>query len=107
MLGDFKGYYQLIPGSYKSDKPIVFTGIDEIHLKCDSINGSFVKGIRESILYSFAPSSPPSDKIYKEPKIKPVKKINKPLLSHVLFSIEKNDRKPVDFKRERISFISH
>ena len=58
-LDDIDGFYQLIAGSYKSDKPINITGIDKIHLKCDCIEGSIVNGIREPILYSFALSSPP------------------------------------------------
>ena len=76
-LDDIDGFYQLIAGSYKSDKPINITGIDKIHLKCDCTQGSIVNGIREPILYSFAMSSPPGHKIYKEPKIKLFKKINK------------------------------
>ena len=39
-LDDIDGFYQLIAGSYKSDRRIKFTGIDEIHLKCDCIQGS-------------------------------------------------------------------
>ena len=65
-LDDIDGFYQLIAGSYKSDKPINVTGIDKIHLKCDCIQGSIVNGIREPILYSFALSSPPGHKIYKQ-----------------------------------------
>ena len=34
-LNDIDGFYQLIKGSYKSDKPIKITGIDKVHLKCD------------------------------------------------------------------------
>ena len=59
-LNDIEGFYQIIPGSYKSDKPINITGIDEVHLKCDCINRSIVDGCREPILYSFALSSPPT-----------------------------------------------
>ena len=66
-LDDIDGFYQIIAGSYKSDKPINITGIDRIHLKCDCIQGSIVNGIREPILFSFALSSPPGHKIYKEP----------------------------------------
>ena len=58
-LDDIDSHYQIIAGSYKSDKPINITGIDNIHLKCDCIRGSIVNGIREPILYSFALSSPP------------------------------------------------
>ena len=73
-LDDIDGFNQLIAGSYKSDEPINITGIDKIHLKCDCIQGSIVNGIREPILYSFALSSPPGHKLYKEPRIKLFKK---------------------------------
>ena len=49
-LDDIDGFYHLIAGSYKSDRPINITGIDKIHLKCDCIQGSIVNGIREPIL---------------------------------------------------------
>ena len=57
-LNDIENFYQILPGSYKSDKPITITGIDKIHLNCDCLQGSKVNGIREPILYSFALSSP-------------------------------------------------
>ena len=103
-LDDIDSHYQIIAGSYKSDKPINITGIDKIHLKCDCIQGSIVNGIREPILYSFALSSPPGHKIYKEPRIKLFKKVNKSVLSHITFYFEDDDYKPVDFHGETISF---
>ena len=103
-LNDIDGFYQLIAGSYKSDKPINITGIDKIHLKCDCIQGSIVNGKREPILYSFALSSPPGHKIYKEPRVKLFKKINKSVLSHITFYFEDDDYKSVDFNNEMISF---
>ena len=103
-LDDIDGFCQLIAGSYKSDRPINITGIDKIHLKCDCIQGSIVNGIREPILYSFALSSPPGYKIFKEPRIKLFKKINKSILSHITFYFEDDDYKAVDFHNETISF---
>ena len=103
-LDDIEGFYQMIPGLYKSDKPINITGIDKIRLKCDCIQGSIVNGKREPILYSFALSSPPGHKIYNEPRIKLCKKINKSVLSHITFSFEDDDHKTVDFNGETISF---
>ena len=64
------GFYRTIAGSYKSDRPINTTGVDKIHLKRDCIQGSIVNGIRESILYSFALSSPPGHEVYTEARIK-------------------------------------
>ena len=32
-LNNIEGFYQILPGSYKSDRPINITGIDKIHLK--------------------------------------------------------------------------
>ena len=103
-LDDIDSHYQIIAGSYKSDKPINNTGIDKIHLKCDCIQGSTVNGIREPILYSFALSSPPGHRIYKEPRIKLFKKVNKSVLSHITFYFGDDDHKPVDFNGETISF---
>ena len=103
-LEDINGHYQLIAGSYKSNKPINITGIDKIHLKCDCIHGLIVNGIREPILYSFALSSPPGHKIYKEPRVKLFKKVNKSVLSHITFYFENDDYKPVNFHGETISF---
>ena len=102
-LDDIDGFYQIIAGSYKSDKPINITGIDKIHLKCGRIQGSIVNGIREPILYSFALSSPPGHKIYKEPRVKLFKKVNKSVLSHITFYFEDDDHKPVDFHGDTIS----
>ena len=103
-LDDIDGFYQLIPGSYKSEKPINITGIDKVYLKCDCIDGSMKNGIREPILYSFALDQPPGHKIYKEPKVKLFKKINKSVLSHIRFYLEDDDYKAVDFNGEMISF---
>ena len=103
-LDDIDGFYQIIAGSYKSDRRNNITGIDKIHLKCDCIQSSIVNGIREPISYSFALSSPSGHKIYKEPRVKLFKKINKFVLSHITFYFEDDDHKPVDFNGEIISF---
>ena len=31
-LGDIEGFVQLLPGTYKSNKPIINTAIDNVHL---------------------------------------------------------------------------
>ena len=103
-LDDIDSHYQIIAGSYTSDRPINITGIDKVHLKCSCIQGSIVNGIREPILYSFALSSPPGHKIYKEPRVKLFKKVNESVLSHITFYFEDDDYKPVDFHNETISF---
>ena len=103
-LNDIEGFYQILPGSYECDKPINITGIDKIHLKCDCIQGSIVNVAREPILFSFALSTPPGHKIYKEPRVKLFKKVNKSVLSHITFYFEDDDYKPVDFHGETISF---
>ena len=103
-LNDIDGFYQLIAGSYKSDRPIDIAGIDKVHLKTDCIQGSIVNGIREPILYNFALISPPGHKIYKEPRVKLFKKVNKSVLSHITFYFEDDDHKLVDFIGKTISF---
>ena len=103
-LKDIDGIYQLIAGSYKSDRPINITGVDKNQLKCDCIQGSIVNGIRGPILYSLALSSPPGRKIYKEPRMKLFKKINKSVLSNLPFYLEDDGHKSIIFHNETISF---
>ena len=103
-LGVIEGFVQLIPGTYKSDKPVNSTVIDEIHLNCDCIQGSIVHCTREHILYSFALSSPPRHKVYEQPRKKRFEKIKKPVLSHITFYLEDDDYKPIDFNNETIRF---
>ena len=103
-LEDIEGFYQLIAGLYKSERPINFTGIDKVHLKCDCIDGSIMNGTREPILYSFSLDQPPGHKIYKEPKVKLFKKIKKSILSHITFYFEDDDYKPVHFNNEVVLF---
>ena len=88
-LEKLPSFVQLIPGSYKGELPNNITGIDIIPLKCDCINGSNVNGIRETILYSIGPSSPPIDNIYNAPRIELFQKIIKPVLPHIRFFLSK------------------
>ena len=103
-LDDIEGFVRIIPGTYKSDKSINITGFDKVHLKTDCLQFSPVNGIREPILYSFALDQPPSHKIYNQARIRLVKKVIKPLLSHITFYLEDDDHKLVDFKNETICF---
>ena len=90
-LGDVDGFVQLIPGLYKSNKPINLTGIDEVHLKCDCNNAANVDGLREPILSSFALDKPPGHKIYKGPRNKLFRNINNSVLSYITFYLEDDD----------------
>ena len=103
-MGDIEGFAQLIPGSYKSDKPNNITGINKIQLKCDCNISSLVNGIREPISYIFALDKRPSQKMHNEPGIKLFEKVNKTVLSHFTFFVKDNDHRPVDFSGASTSF---
>ena len=70
VLGVIPGSIQLIPGSYKNDKPFNFTDRDKVHLKCDCIDENIVNGIREPSLYSFGLTLPSGHKIHNQPRVK-------------------------------------
>ena len=40
VLDDIEGFIQIIPGTYKSNKPIKITGVDKVQLQYDCTNGS-------------------------------------------------------------------
>ena len=103
-LNDTADFFQLIARSYKNEKPNNITAVDKVHLKADCINGSIANGIRDPILYNFTPVKPPGLKIFKEPRIKHFKRINRYVLFHITFYLEDDDHKPVDFNGETISF---
>ena len=91
-------------GTHKSEKPVMITTTDKVHLKCDCVDGSIVNGIREQILFSFNLSAPPGYKIIKEPYIILYKQINKTRLDSIQFFLEDNNNNPVDFNGETLTF---
>ena len=102
LLGFTKKEYPA--GTHISEKPVMITTTDKVHLKCDCVDGSIVNGIREQILFSFNLSAPPGYKIIKEPNIILYKKINKTRLDSVQFFLEDNNHNPVDFNSETLTF---
>ena len=65
LLGYTNKDYQA--GTHTSERPVMITTTDKVHLKYDCVDGSFVNGIREQILFSFNLGAPPGYKIIKEP----------------------------------------
>ena len=102
LLGFTNTHY--IQGTHISEKPVMITTTDKVHLKCDRVDGSIVNGIREQILFSFNLSAPPGYKIIKEPNIILYKKINKTRLDSIQFFLEVNNQNPVDFNSETLTF---
>ena len=49
-LNDIEGFYQILAGSYKRNRPVNITGIDKVHLKCDCIQGSIMNGVRTNFI---------------------------------------------------------
>ena len=95
---------EYLAGTHISEKPVMITTTDKVHLKCDCVDGSIVNGIREQILFSFNLSAPPGYKIIKEPNIILYKKINKTRLDSIQFFLEDNNHNPVDFNSETLTF---
>ena len=102
LLGFTKTRYS--EGTHRSEKPVLITTTDKVHLKCDCVDGSIVNGIREQILFSFNLSAPPGYKIIKEPKIILYKKVNKTRLDSIQFFLEDSNHNPVDFNGETLTF---
>ena len=92
-----------IPGVYISDKILKLNTIDEIHLKCDCIDGSIQDGIRQPILFSFVLDKPSGYKVF-EPETIHYKKINKSVLNTITFYLEDDNNEEVDFNGETLTF---
>ena len=92
------------PGTHTSEKPVMITTTDKVHLKCDCVDGSIVNGIREQFLFSFNLSAPPGYKLIKEPTTVLYKSINKTRLDTIQFFLEDSNHNPVDFNVETLTF---
>ena len=91
-------------GTHNSEKPVMITTTDKVHLKCDCVDGSIVNGIREQILFSSNLSAPPGYKFIKEPTTVLYKLINKTRLGSIQFFLEDSNHNPVDFNGETLTF---
>ena len=91
-------------GTHTSEKPVMITTTDKVHLKCDCVDGSIVNGIREQILFSFNLSAPPGYKIIKEPTTVLYKSINKTRLDTIQFFLDDSNHDSVDFNGETLTF---
>ena len=92
------------PGIYISDKILNLNTINKIHLKCDIIDGSIVNGVRQPVLYSFVIDKKPGYKVFCEPETIHYKKINKSVLNTIIFYLEDDNNKEVDFNGETLTF---
>ena len=104
LLGFTNTHY--IKGTHISEKPVMITTTDKVHLKCDCVDGSIVNGIREQILFSFNLKAPPGYKIIKEPNIILYKKIYKTRLDIIQFFLEDSNHNPVAFNGETLTFTN-
>ena len=91
-------------GTHTSEKQVIITTTDKVHLRCDCVDGSIGNGIREQILFSFNLSAPPGYKIIKEPTTVLYEKINKTRLDTIQFFLEDCNHDRVDFNGETLTF---
>ena len=96
---DYKHY-----NKYISQKIVILSNTNKIHLKCDVIDGSVVNGLRQSILYSFVLDKKPGYKVFSEPETIHYKKINKSVLNTITFYLEDDNNEEVDFNGETLTF---
>ena len=83
--------------THTSEKPVMISPSDRIHLKCDCVDGSIVNCICEQILFSFNLSAPPGYIIIKERTTVFYKKINKTRLDTIQFFLEDSNHNRYDF----------
>ena len=102
LLGFTNKDYQA--GTHSSEKPVMITTTDKVHLKCDCEDGSIVNGIQGQILFSFNLSAPPGYKIIKEPTTVLYRKINKTRLDTIQFFLEDSKHDRVNFNGETLTF---
>ena len=98
-------YHVAIPGVYTSHKIILnLNRINNIHLKCDCIDGNIQDGIRQPILFSLVLDKPSGFEVFGEPETIHYKKINKSVLNTITFYLEDDKNEVVNFNGETLTF---
>ena len=105
ILGFTPGWDYNHYNKYISQKIVNLNSTNEIHLKCDIIDGSVVNGLRQSILYSFVLNKPSGYKVIREPETIHYKKINKSVLNTKTIYLEDDNKEKVNFKGETLTLL--
>ena len=93
---DYKSYYN----EYYGEKNRNLSIRNEIHLKCDCIDGSVLNGVRPQILYSFVFDKPLG---YILPETFSYEKIYKTKLNTKMFYLEDDNHEEVNFNGETLT----
>ena len=77
---------------------------DKIHVKCDVIDGSVVKGIREPGLFRFISSKSPGSQVFCQLETIQYRKINKCVFNTITFYLDNKNDEKVDLVKETLTF---
>ena len=89
---------------YISQKFVNLSSTNNIHLKCDVIDGSRVGGFRQPIHFSFVLDKPSDCKTFSEPESIHYKKTNKYVLNTITFHLEDDNHEEVNLNGETSTF---
>ena len=104
ILGFTAGWDYKHCNQYLSQKIVILSSTNKIHLKCDCIDGSIQDGVRQPILFSFVSDKPSGYKVFCEPETIHYKKINKSVSNTLTFNLEEDNNEEVDFNGETLTF---
>ena len=96
------GYSNYI--EYISQKIMNLSSTNEIHLKCDVIDGGVIDGLRQPILFSFVLDNLAGYKVFCKPETIHYKEINISVLNTITFYLEDDKNKEINFNGETLTF---
>ena len=102
---DYKNPVETRNFVYYSEKNRKKSINDEIHLKCDVIDGSVLNGVRQPIFHSFVLDKPSPHKVFCEPGTIHYEKLNKHHLNTKTLYLEDDHNEEVNFNGETLTFI--
>ena len=73
-------------------------------MRCDVIDGSVVNGVKQPKLFSFKLDQPSGLKVFSEPETKHYRRLNKSVLNTLIFYLENDNNREVNFNGETLTF---
>ena len=96
--------YKHFGNEYYSEKNRNLSKFNEILSKCDCIDGSVIKGVKQPILYSFTLDKPSGNEVFSQPETVHYKKMKKSVSNTITFYLEDDNKIEVNFNGETLSF---
>ena len=92
-----------VPGDYEGSNIVKILAVNQIHVNCNIVDGSFVNGSKAPVLYSFFPNVPPGYKVIESLNENIYLPVSQTYIESIRVWLTDQDRNPINLRGEDLS----